>query len=139
MDNLNIEIGNRLRDIRYIFNEGSKLSAKQFAYLMNETTDRILNYENGRAAISLQLIVNLYRRGINPTYLLIGDGDRFADNDEGRLFKKKIAGLENSKVELLTAPVVDELSLTQMLDMAVKYQVAAGDIIQVLRKKTENT
>ncbi|OGU58123.1 MAG: hypothetical protein A2X64_05650 [Ignavibacteria bacterium GWF2_33_9] len=87
---INQEIGERLREIRHIFNEGTKLSAEQFAHLLNETRDKIINYENGRAAVPLRVLIELYKRGINPIYLITGEGDKYARNFEGKNLKKKI-------------------------------------------------
>jgi hypothetical protein len=89
--NIHIEIGARLREVRSIFNEGSRLSSEQFAYLLDETRDKIINYELGRAAVPLRVLLELYRRGINPIYLLSGDGDIFAKNIAGKTLKEKIA------------------------------------------------
>jgi hypothetical protein len=59
--------------------------------LLDETRDKIINYELGRAAVPLRVLLELYRRGINPIYLLSGDGDIFAKNIAGKTLKEKIA------------------------------------------------
>lgn len=84
MSGSNLDIGNRLKEIRNIFNEGSKLSAEQFAYLLEETGDRIRNYELGRAGIPVRLLYNLYHRGYNPIYIITGEGSVFAPNQKGK-------------------------------------------------------
>ncbi len=83
-------MGKRLREVREIFNEGGKVSTTQFAYVLSETRDRISNYENGRSAIPVKLLYELYNRGINPTYIITGDGEIFANNEAGNIFKEKI-------------------------------------------------
>jgi hypothetical protein len=77
MDEINKAIGKRLRLIRNIFNEGGKLSAQQFAFLLNETRDKIISYELGRSAIPIRMLIELYNRGINIIWLLTGDGGYF--------------------------------------------------------------
>lgn len=84
MSDLNLEIGNRLREIRDIFHEGVKLSADQFAFVLDETGDKVRNYELGRAAVSIRMLHKLYEKGINPTYIITGEGDIFADNEAGK-------------------------------------------------------
>ena len=134
MEKINLEIGGRLREIRHLFNEGDKLSAKQFAYLLGETTDKILNYENGRASVSINLLINLYNRGINPTFILTGEGSHFAENSNGRELMKKVDGIVKDKIEIINISETDGLSIAQMLDMAKKYSVAAGDIMKEIGK-----
>ena len=136
MDNLIRDAGNRLREVRHIFNEGDKLSAKQFAYLLDETQDRILNYENGRAAISLQLLVNLYYRGINPVYILTGDGEIFAENDAGKALKSKIRTSAHRQASVVPIENLEGLSIGEMLMRAEQYSAAAGDILKILKEKS---
>jgi len=69
---LNKNIGNRLKAIRHIYLEGMCLSTKQFAYLLGITEEKLLNYENGRSALPIDVLFKLYKRGINPTLLVIG-------------------------------------------------------------------
>ncbi len=90
-NNLKRDMGLRLRQVRKIFNEGGKLSAEQFAFIFGETTDKILNYELGRASIPLSLLVDLYYRGFNPIYILTGKESIFAKNSEGRKREKQLA------------------------------------------------
>ncbi|GAB1370729.1 hypothetical protein MASR1M45_07910 [Candidatus Kapaibacterium sp.] len=90
MDKYYEDVGKRLRQIRHIFNEGGKLSADQFAYLLGESRDRITNYELGRAAVPLRLLHELYLRGISPVFLISGEGPLFADNFNGKNFRTKI-------------------------------------------------
>jgi transcriptional regulator with XRE-family HTH domain len=133
MENLNKQIGKRLREIRNIANEGTKLSARQFAHLLNETTDKILNYENGRAAVSVQLLINLYNRGFNPVYILTGEGSKFADNDAGITLKNKLSEMDDTRKphELNT----DNNSIEELIKKAREFNVAAGNILESLEKK----
>ncbi|MDX9790065.1 MAG: helix-turn-helix transcriptional regulator [Candidatus Kapabacteria bacterium] len=85
------QVGDRLKKIRFIFNEGGKLSADQFAFLLGETRDKIANYELGRAGLPIRVIYELYKRGINPVYLISGEGSIFADNYEGQNFRARVA------------------------------------------------
>lgn len=79
----NKEMGARLKEIRSIMNEGTKLSAEQFAYLLEETGDRIRNYELGRAGVPARLLYNLYHRGFNPIYVVTGEGSMYAPTEKG--------------------------------------------------------
>lgn len=100
MTELNIEAGKRLRKVRDVFHDGVKLSADQFAFILDETGDRIRNYELGRASISIRLLLSLYKRGINPTYIITGEGDIFADNKAGKDRKEAIRiNYEKGKLE----------------------------------------
>ena len=106
---INILIGRRLREVREIFNEGGKISTTQFAYLLSETRDRISNYENGRSAVPIKLLYELYLRGINPNYIITGEGEVFADNDAGKIFISKV----QSKLALPNASKVMKLTATK--------------------------
>lgn len=100
MENINQEIGSRLREIRDIFHEGVKLSADQFAFILDETGDKIRNYELGRAAVSVRLLRKLHEKGINPTYIITGEGDIFADNKAGEKRRETIKqNYEKGKLE----------------------------------------
>jgi transcriptional regulator with XRE-family HTH domain len=77
-------IGQRLRFVRSIFNEGKKLSTEQFAHLLGESRDNIANYEHARASVPARVLIELYKRGINPTWVLTGDGDVFTNNLQGK-------------------------------------------------------
>lgn len=89
-ENINISIGERLKMIREIYNEGSKISTTQFAYLLDLTRDQLANYECGRSSLPVNVIYNLYKRGINPTFLIAGEENMFANNFAGTELKNKI-------------------------------------------------
>lgn len=138
MEELNRTIGKRLREVREIFNEGGKLSARQFAYLVDETTDKILNYETGRAAISIQLLINLYHRGFNPVYILTGEGSMFAANSEGIKMSNKIENKDISDKTQKKSAVnkeISEINIERLIEKAHAYNVAAGDILKELSKR----
>ncbi len=134
MEELNKDIGRRLREIRFIANEGSKLSARQFAFLLGETSDKILNYENGRASVSVSLLINLYRRGFNPIYILTGEGNIFADNEEGVALQLTLQDKSSDKINTITEK---NDSLEDLLRKAQEYNVAAGNILKTIEKKRE--
>lgn len=136
MNTLNKEIGSRLRLIRSIFNEGGKLSAEQFAYLLNQNTDKILNYELGRAAIPLELLISLYERGYNPVFILTGKESIFSNNTEGKKRKKE---LEQRGVNIQQVISNNVVSLKNLEDSSAKLpliNVAAGQITS--KQKKEN-
>ncbi|HOV92104.1 MAG TPA: hypothetical protein PLC04_03370 [Candidatus Kapabacteria bacterium] len=133
MDEINKAIGKRLRLIRNIFNEGGKLSAQQFAFLLNETRDKIISYELGRSAIPIRMLIELYNRGINIIWLLTGDGDIFAKNEAGRRFKQNIKFEINSKSEIEKLMKIDDAGN----DFPI-LKVAAGKIPKKQRDKNQN-
>jgi len=138
MEELNRTIGKRLREVREIFNEGGKLSARQFAYLVDETTDKILNYETGRAAISIQLLINLYHRGFNPVYILTGEGSMYAANSEGIKMSNKIENKDlsdKSQKKSANDKDISEINIERLIEKAHAYNVAAGDILKELSKR----
>lgn len=99
MNDYNIEVGRRLKLIRNVFNEGGKLTADQFAFLLGETRDKITNYELGRASVPIRLLYELFNRGINPIYIITGEGSIFAQNSAGNEFAMKmIYRLENGYI-----------------------------------------
>lgn len=138
MNNLNKEIGSRLRLIRSIFNEGGKLSAEQFAYLLNQNTDKILNYELGRAAIPLELLISLYERGYNPVFLLTGKESVFCNNSEGKKRKKELKqrGIDIHKIFSQSVATLNNLE-----DSSAKFpmiSVAAGKIKSKPKKENRH-
>lgn len=128
MDEINSEIGKRLKQTRLIFNEGSKLSSEQFAYLLGETGDKIRNFELGRSAVPVRLLYNLYLRGINPIFIISGEGSMFADNPAGREFRQKIESKKKASgdVEIIYQAVVSPASAAD--SGAPVYKAAAGVI-----------
>jgi len=134
MDEYNIQIGKRLRLIREIINEGGKLSSEQFAYLVNESKDKIINYELGRSAIPVKLIFELYKRGINPTFIITGNEEIFARNENGLRLKSSIEEkLNNSNLKIeekarLKAALISGKEFIRISDSIMEYKVAAGKI-----------
>lgn len=94
---IQIEIGNRLREIREKYLIGIKLTIPQFAELVGELKHNITAYESGRANIPNRLLVTLYHKGINPVYVLTSEGNVYANNSAGR-------SLEQNRKEQKTIP-----------------------------------
>lgn len=90
MNKFDLEAGERLKFIREIFNEGSKLSARQFAYILGESRDKIANYETGRSSIPIDLLKKLHDRGYNVVFIVTGEGSLFASNKKGEVLKSKL-------------------------------------------------
>jgi hypothetical protein len=97
MNTLKFDIAARLKEIRTIVLEGESLSAPQFAKLLGEKSINYQNYESGKANLPVRVLVGLYKRGFNPTYILTGEGSVFADNKKGRELRKSIAAKEETK------------------------------------------
>ncbi len=156
MENLNKEIGERIRFIRSIFNEGGKLSANQFAHLLGETVHKILNYESGRVAVPPSFLLNLYKRGINPIFIISGEGSIFAPNTAGIELRRKIevklpqkfkekATISEKPENVVTTPnalptniPISEAKIDELIELARSYSVAAGDIMKILSLTKKN-
>ncbi|MGQ9819249.1 MAG: hypothetical protein ACUVQ1_04905 [Candidatus Kapaibacteriales bacterium] len=149
------EIGNRLRFIRNIYHEGSRLSSNQFAHLFNESLHRILSYEQGRSNIPVYLIYQLYYRGINPIFLITGEHSIFAPNKAGYELYERIKGKVPSSVltefnipetalqpppskpdvEALKNPL--DFDLDELIQQAEFYAAAAGDLMKYIKAKQD--
>lgn len=118
-------IGKRMKFIRYIINEGGKLSVEQLAFLLGETGDRLRNYELGRAALPNRLLQVLYERGFNITYIITGEGELFASNEAGIRLKKI---LQQKRVNLseIWAMLKDELQYESLRNEELKRKKLAS-------------
>jgi hypothetical protein len=134
MYNYNQILGRRLKDIRMIINEGGKLSSDQFGYLLGETRDNIANYETGRAGVPVRLLHELYKRGINPIYIISGEGSIFADNEAGSKFKAKLefklrtGSINNRDARKITLSLAGGKEFSEGLQNLPSLLVAAGTI-----------
>ena len=131
------EVGQRLREVRDIFYEGNKLSARLFANTLGETKDNIVNYENGKANIPNRLLIALYYKGFNPIYILTGEGSIFADNERGReLFKiiEKKNKLKGNVTSVLK-PEFSQVNIDELYEKFAEISAAAGDIMKAIKKK----
>ncbi len=137
MEDLQKKIGNRLKEVRNMFFEGGKLSARQFALAVNETKDNIANYENGRANAPNRLLVTLYNKGINPNYILTGDGSIYAANEAGKLLEQRTnAGREErGNVAEIYSIDAKRLSFDEMVKQFDILTAAAGDLMRTIQKK----
>ncbi len=137
MEDLKIKIGRRLKEIRYIFLEGEKVSRKQFAYAIGENKDNIANYEIGRASIPNRVLLALYKRGFNPVYILTGEGSIFADNESGRILKDIINSKKMKNTEINNIREIDfsKFNISELERKVLQYQVAAADIMKIIERK----
>lgn len=140
MDNIQKIIGDRLREIRDIIFEGGRISARQFAVAVGETKDNIANYENGRANVPNRLLVALYHKGINPTYILTGEGEIFASNEEGDMIAKRIKNKGKAKSNVAEIHRIDfeKMDFNELVIRFNQLTAAAGDMIQALQKKNND-
>ena len=95
-------IGKRLKLIRNIINEGGKLSVEQFAYIMQETGDKMRNYELGRATLPNRVLQALHLRGFNISFIITGEGDVFNNSPAGIRFRKLIQAREINLTDIWT-------------------------------------
>ena len=73
MNNLDIDIGNRLRQIR----ESKRLNQKDFGCLLNVIPQTYSKYEKGERGVTDEIKIQLYKMGISLSWLLTGEGDMF--------------------------------------------------------------
>ncbi len=130
MKNLQIDIGSRLKEIRTRYYSKHKLSVADFAEELAESKFNIANYERGIANVTNKVLVALYEKGFNPTYILTGEGSIFADNTAG----KNRAEL-TSKVIANASPV--NIDISEQIKEAMK--AVAGDLATILRNENNKT
>lgn len=125
MIDYNLSVGKRLQEIRKTFNEGTKLSASQFAHLLGTTRDKITNYENGRSSLPVSVLYSLYLRGINPVYIISGDGEIYADNAAGERIRKRIEQKKENEIRKKNIFRLDDEKYKENQNI---YKSAAGRI-----------
>lgn len=89
MEEINRVIGKRLQDVRRIYNNGFRCSVEQLASEIGESASNIRNYECGKAGIPNRVLLALYHKGINPIYIISGEGKIFAPNEAGSALEAK--------------------------------------------------
>ncbi len=129
------DIGNRLKEIRKIFNNGYKCSLEQFSELLGESKFNIANYEQGKANIPNRTINALYAIGINPIYIISGEGDKFAPNLKGKDLKEKCSKVQDISIEVFELDDFENMTNEELIDTANKYQSVAGNIIKMLSER----
>lgn len=80
MSTQQINIGKRLQEVRSKYISAGKLTAIEFADLLGESRFNIANYERGIANIPNRVLVELYRNGINPTWVLTGEQEIYVSS-----------------------------------------------------------
>ncbi len=134
MDEFNLSVGSRLRMIREIINEGSKLSSEQFAYMLGESKDKIINYELGRSTLPVKILYELYKRGINPIFIIAGQGEIFLNDSNGNRLKNLIQEkLKSGKLSIeeqarLKATLKGGAEFIKIYETTNNFKVAAGKI-----------
>ncbi len=79
------KIGTRLKQVRELLKaDGVPLTAASLASRLGVSRDSVTNYETGRAVMPVDILLKLYELGINPVFMLTGDGSLLADNPAGR-------------------------------------------------------
>jgi len=93
MSDDNKETGKRLREAReFLLKIQTKEDLAEFLKIAGITQEQLKNYESGRTAVPSPLLVLLYELGINPTYILTGEGTKFAGNPSGMIVKAATLG-----------------------------------------------
>jgi transcriptional regulator with XRE-family HTH domain len=125
MEQLLTKMGERLKSVRekYLM-PGVKLSATQIAAILGSTNDKISNYERGISGIPNHILVALYHSGINPVYLLTGEGDVYESNPEGRRLAEKFAE-QQSRIKIINE--VNQVANADHADIRT-LKAAAGKI-----------
>jgi hypothetical protein len=157
------EIGLRLRTIRDQYLIGIKISTNQFAELVGEPKHNIAAYESGKANIPNRVFVALYDKGINPIYILTGEGSVYAPNKAGTTLSESLKGKIDplrladvskgqkgnekpfvaakanssgqNQVQKISKLNVNDLSIEELLSKAEQFTAAAGDIMKIVNHK----
>lgn len=135
------DIGKRLKEIREKHYAKFKLSISDFAEELNEKMFNIANYEAGKANLPNRVLVALYDKGFNPSYILTGEGSLFADNYAGRERAKQAGSSnvaseenpDNSKKDM------SNMTIDELFNKAIEYNAAADDIMKYLKKRREKS
>ena len=127
-ESLNIQIGNRIKAIRNVYNEGIRLTVEQFSHLLDISNEQLLNYENGRSALPINILLELYSRGVNPMFVLTGEGDALGNNDAGDDLREKfkVKNIDYNRIinnALASIPADSTLSFQAIKVSAGKVQV----------------
>jgi len=132
------EIGKRLKEIREKHYAKFKLSISDFAEELNEKMFNIANYEAGKANLPNRVLVALYDKGFNPSYILTGEGTLFADNYIGRERSMQKGGDKNTKENSDTNKEdLNNLTVDELFNKAIEYNAAADDIMKYLKMRRE--
>jgi transcriptional regulator with XRE-family HTH domain len=135
------EIGKRLKEIREKHYAKFKLSISDFADELGEKMFNIANYEAGKANLPNRVLVALYDKGFNPSFILIGEGPLFADNYAGRQ-RAKQAGEDIGKSQQdmeATSNDLSKMTIEELFNKAIEYNAAADDIMKYLKKRREDS
>lgn len=125
MADLQIEIGKRIQDIRNKYYSNHKLSAAAFAEKLGESKHNIGNYERGKANVPNRVLVELYRLGFNPIWVLTGEGSPYMKEALSEFGKNTEHLNSTAKSGITTA------DLSEQIKDAVR--AAAGDIAAILK------
>lgn len=144
---LNIVIGKRLREVRGVFSGKANLSCRKFAIILDETRSVLANYESGRTSIPADFLNKLYERGINPIYIIAGEGSMFAENKAGIELKAFVESKIKSKTKKIHTPESNKDKGTVVIlegdgiaDLTAPIiSVAAGRLKNTKKDKSEKT
>lgn len=126
MADLQSEIGKRIQDIRNKYYSNTKLNAASFAELIGESKHNIGNYERGIANVPNRVLVELYRLGFNPIWILTGDGSPYVKEIMSEF--GKITQHNNTPA----STIINTADLSEQIKDAVR--AAAGDIAAILKE-----
>lgn len=130
------EIANRLKEVRTKYFETFKLSTAQFAIEVNESEFNLQNYESAKASIPNRLLITLYYKGINPIYILTGEGDVWTETPQGIARKQRVInGRADTKVHSLKPIDTSNLTISELIEKASLYTAVAGDIMKIVQEK----
>lgn len=121
------EIGSRLKLIRAEYYANFKLTIPEFAEELGETKHNIANYERGLASIPNRVLVALYRKGFNPTYILTGEGSVFAENLKGK--ERTVRAQASGKTDVSFNNQELQSKIQELIS------AAAGDIMGIINNQ----
>jgi hypothetical protein len=136
MEKIQNEISNRLKEVRTRHYETFKLSTAQFSKELEESEFNLQNYESGKASIPNRLLIALYYKGINPIYILTGEGDVYTDTPQGIARRNRVLkSISQTKVQSIAKLDISAMSIQELIDQATQYTAVAGDIMKLVQEK----
>ncbi len=121
------DIGERIKEIRKTLG----LSQEQFSQKLGTSRRSVSKYETGDNALPDQVKLKLYDLGVNPTWLLSGEGSIFVEAKENK--SKVLESLRLQIKDIEKKPKTESFLLNMMkdvIDLPIRGQIAAGEPIE---------
>jgi transcriptional regulator with XRE-family HTH domain len=126
MENIQEEIGARLKEIRNKYADKRKLSAAEFGELLGESKYNIGNYERGIASVPNRTLLALLNLGFNVNWLISGRGEPILSG-----------GAKYPAVAEERLTYKAKVDINHEIESTIKYamKAAAGDIAKMIKEE----